>query len=924
MEIGGWTLTRLLLALLVAACPVLAQENPTKPAPVPGPMLSEGMIDFETPQLKLKLVKSSQTVAGLSPKEDPKFDFTPGDILAERSQQGYYHLGDLDLRLRIGNSGEWKSYSTAHMRKPVKQIKPETGALISADLTPTFGEDVPLQIIRSWMVVDGELTLRFTLRNQGNDLVEVGALGIPMVFNNVLNDRTLEQAHAVCSFYDPYIGEEAGYLQVTRLNGQGPALVVVPDGRTPFEAYNPILSPHRNSTGPVPMFEDPTPRGMTFEGFYDWMVLSQAFAENEWKKAQPWNPATMLALKPGESKSYGVRFVVSDSIRGIERTLASAGRPVAVGFPGYVLPEDIDGKLFLKYGRAVRSIRVEPEAALELRRVGRKPGGVEYSIRGKKWGRARLLITYDDGLQQAIHYFVIKPSAEAVANLGRFLTHEQWFVDDKDPFHRSPSVMSYDREANQIVTQDSRVWISGLGDEAGSGSWLAAAMKEFGQPDEQELKKFESFIDGVLWGGLQYSDGPLKYGVRKSLMYYEPKDFPEGFYRSDLNWKSWTSWNKQASERVDRSFNYPHVVAAYWTMYRLARNNTGLVTNHPWEWYLHHAYETSMAMTKYAEGYAEFGQMEGDVFLELLKDLKRENLTSEATSLEAAMRKRAEHWKSQAYPFGSEMPWDSTGQEEVYAWTRYFGFEDKAEVTLNAILGYKPTIPHWGYNGSARRFWDFLYGGKYPRLERQLHHYGSGINAIPVLSEFREHPDDLYLLRVGYGGTMGAITNIDEQGFASAAFHGFPDMLKFDPYSGDYGPNFFGHALNTATYIVNSSQYGWLAFGGNLKVESSKVLITPLDSFRTRVYLAPVGLWLTLDSGCFDSVEFDPTTGKVSIALSAATKSTPVARLRIEQPAVIRGVGKYGPRKPLSRERGAFVVSLKEMGSTAILLEQTR
>ncbi|HEX6881129.1 MAG TPA: DUF5695 domain-containing protein, partial [Terriglobales bacterium] len=588
MNIGGWTLTRLLLALLVAS-PVVAQENSTKPAAVAGPMLSEGTIDFDTPQLKLKLVKSSQTVAGLSPKEDPKFDFIPGDILVERSQQGYYHLGDLDLRLRIGSSGEWKSFSTAHMRKPVKQIKSETGALISADLTPTLGEDVPLQITRSWMVVNGELTLRFTLRNRGNDLVEVGALGIPMVFNNVLNDRTLEQAHAVCSFYDPYIGEDAGYLQVTRLNGHGPALVVVPDGRTPFEAYNPILSPHRNASGPVPIFEDPTPRGMTFEGFYDWMVLSQAFAENEWKKAQPWNPATMLALKPGESKSYGVRFVVSDSIRGIERTLASAGRPVAVGFPGYVLPEDIDGKLFLKYGRAVRSIKVEPEAALELRRVGRKPGGVEYSIRGKKWGRARLLITYDDGLQQAIYYFVSKPAAEAVADLGRFLTHEQWFVDDKDPFHRSPSVMSYDREANQIVTQDSRVWISGLGDEAGSGSWLAAAMKEFGQPDEQELKKFESFIDGVLWGGLQYSDGPLKYGVRKSLMYYEPKDFPEGFYRSDLNWKSWASWNKQASERVDRSFNYPHVVAAYWTMYRLARNNTGLVTNHPWEWYLRQA-----------------------------------------------------------------------------------------------------------------------------------------------------------------------------------------------------------------------------------------------------------------------------------------------------------------------------------------------
>ena len=97
-------------------------------------------------------------------------------------------------------------------------------------------------------------------------------------------------------------------------------------------------------------------------------------------------------------------------------------------------------------------------------------------------------------------------------------------------------------------------------------------------------------------------------------------------------------------------------------------------------------------------------------------------------------------------PFGSEMAWDSTGQEEVYAWCKYFGYDDKALVSLNSIIGYMPALPHWGYNGNARRYWDFLYGGKIRRIERQLHHYGSGLNAIPVLAHYREHPDDEYLL----------------------------------------------------------------------------------------------------------------------------------------------------------------------------------
>ena len=72
--------------------------------------------------------------------------------------------------------------------------------------------------------------LRFELKNKSSEAVQIGALGIPMIFNNVLNERSLDEAHAKCSFYDPYIGKDAGYLQVTRLSGHGPALLVVPDG----------------------------------------------------------------------------------------------------------------------------------------------------------------------------------------------------------------------------------------------------------------------------------------------------------------------------------------------------------------------------------------------------------------------------------------------------------------------------------------------------------------------------------------------------------------------------------------------------------------------------------------------------------------------------------------------------------------------
>lgn len=72
------------------------------------------------------------------------------------------------------------------------------------------------------------------------------------------------------------------------------------------------------------------------------------------------------------------------------------------------------------------------------------------------------------------------------------------------------------------------------------------------------------------------------------------------------------------------------------------------------------------------------------IFGEILEDLKREAASvgadedgdgssrwgDKANKFEGEMRKRAEGWNRQSVPFGSEMAWDSTGQEGVWYWSR--------------------------------------------------------------------------------------------------------------------------------------------------------------------------------------------------------------------------------------------------------------
>lgn len=844
---------------------------------------------FNTPQFQLKLVKASQTVAALRPMDEISFDYTPGERIEIRDKDSLYHLGDINLKIKTLN-GSWKTYSTAYNRSAVTPLKTQDNILAAADLSNTLPKDIPVSITRYYESDNDQLVMRFKITNTQNVPIEIGALGVPMIFNNILEGKSLTEAHKQNVFFDPYIGKDAGYLEVKRLSGKGPALLVVPKENMAFEAYRPLM-------------DDPTPKSIVFEGFHEWMVHSKAYAENEWKGVEQWNQPTSLILQPNESKNYSLKFVLSKGVQQIQETLVKEERPVAIGVPGYVIPKDVKASLFINYNSEVTSIDVYPKGALKIKEDGTTTSGLKkYFISGIEWGRARLTLTYNDGLEQTINYKVIKPEAEVIKDFGNFLTTEQWFNDPNDPFGRSPSAITYDYEKKEQVTQDGRVWISGLSDEGGAGSWLAAIMKQLVQPNKGEIQQLQDFIDHVLWGNIQYSEGPYKYGVKKSLFYYEPDSLPKGTYDKNIDYTTWAAWDHKHANDRGRSFNYPHVAASYWVMYRLARYHNGLVDNKNWDWYLKSAYHTIVAMMEQAPYYAQFGQMEGSVFLSILKDLQHENFNELATDLEARMKKRADHWKALDYPFGSEMPWDSTGQEEVYTWTDYFGYEHKANITLNAILAYMPTMPHWAYNGNARRYWDFLYGGKAgetSRVERQIHHYGSGINAIPVLKQYRKTPD-FYLLQVGYGGLMGSISNITQDGFGPAAFHSYPSLLKIDGISGDYGSGFYGYAVNSATYITEHEQLGWLAFGGNLSQKDGLIEVVPTTAAKSKIYLTSKKLWLTLDAGTFNKMTYNTTTGEVTLVLGPKTAHTPKAYLRIDGPVQL----------PFNKVRDAYEIVL--------------
>ena len=297
-------------------------------------------------------------------------------------------------------------------------------------------------------------------------------------------------------------------------------------------------------------------------------------------------------------------------------------------------------------------------------------------------------MTYGDGKNQSIHYHVAHSAPQALDELGTFAVTNQVFNDTTDPFHRAPSIISYDHSTGSQVLQDNRAWIAGLSDEGGAGSFLATSMKQVSNPVPAEVSILEEFVNQTAFAYLQLPSGPLQFAVRKSLFFYEPDLVPGYVYNDSINWAG--TWDRNASYLVNRAYDYVHVSALYWALYNAEVMSPGILQYQSADWYLNMSYNTiGYALDEDDDvGYANLGLMGETVWGQVLQDLYLENMTVHAGYLESYFRQRQQVWASQPDPYGSEMAWDSTGEEGVYYWSAYFNDTVTADKTLAAIRGY--------------------------------------------------------------------------------------------------------------------------------------------------------------------------------------------------------------------------------------------
>jgi len=121
---------------------------------------------------------------------------------------------------------------------------------------------------------------------------------------------------------------------------------------------------------------------------------------------------------------------------------------------------------------------------------------------------------------------------------------------------------------------------------------------------------------------------------------------------------------------------------------------------------------------------------------------------------------------------------------------------------------------------------------------------------------------------VGHSGITAPLSNVNQEGFASASFHSWPDTLRWDAYSGDYGPGFLGLILGSGTYLVDDPDAGVTAYGGVLTTSAEAATVQTRDAIRRRVFVGPCGLLATVDAGIIREFTYRARDGTVTLTLS--------------------------------------------------------
>ncbi|HEY3860438.1 MAG TPA: DUF5695 domain-containing protein [Verrucomicrobiae bacterium] len=727
------------------------------------------------------------------------------------------------------------------------------GTVRMAHYQMTSGLNGPLVMESDFAMQQSFFTWTLGFTNLGTTPVIIGDIALQFPMN------TAAPQYTSSVFKHSVISGDGSFIFWMRNNSVGPYLLMTPATNTGFEYWDTL----GNSGG---------------DGYeaYIHSAVSGPLAEAEFPTVTNSNarwrlPNTTLTLAPGASTNYTVKFQWASDYNGVRQALVNEGKVDVRVVPGMTLPTNLFGEIAFNTIQQINSITPEFPEATQLEHLGTNGSYQLYKVQFSQLGENMLTINYGANQVMYLEFMMTEPPETLFKKRAAFLvSHQQWagitnwfnglFADwnENDQVRNSP--INYDTISGFVVYEVAS-------DDAGESRPAYMGEKESVYPVQSEVSALDLYITNFVWppgptGGMQRktneSDAYGVYGIN-----------------------DWHELRQANSLSLGRTYDYPHMVDMWYSMYKVAKYNPQITTAWAATNYLQAAWGTALAMYTVANaGPSTPGLMSEVVYPDVLTALHNEGMTSQEAQLRPYWESKVAYYATgNPNLFGSEYGFDSTGFEATEAFAKYA----LTHAGSDAIMG--SANPALFLQESSNFMYTEVTANMFDRgfLETPYYHYGSDFRAGGsdnfclsymtqmggwglldyALNYATNFPD---FLRLGYGsylagwGIMNTGTAASDYGFwyhgtnnDGACGGGYEPQAAFNTwlgqpthrgpwyYSAEQNLGFCGAVRSAATIVADDPIFGRFCFGGTLATNGSAMNIIPLDGIRRRFHALLAG-----------------------------------------------------------------------------------
>ncbi|WP_245347513.1 DUF5695 domain-containing protein [Cohnella lubricantis] len=710
-----------------------------------------------------------------------------------------------------------------------------------------------------------------SIANRSGGQIEFDCIGAPLLFNQIFRgDSKYKYEQNVLRH--TFIAGEGSYVYWARSNGTGPCLVMLTRNKTGLQR---VESESRRNVRSDPDKGSPFGGYSTFNE--SWEGLATAVFQG----------SSSLKLSPGDSVKYDFKLAWASSFADIGRLAYEEGQVDVEVLPGMAVPSDCRATILLRSKKAIHALSASYPDQTDIRYEGEKRGYQIYSVAFQRLGANDIKIHYGDGETCTLQFFSLEELEQLIDRHAAFIAENQFETAPDDPCYHGLLMwdMTVKSRINAACNPYGDDWWAGGSDEIGLVSGLFLSEKNVYRPNEAELKVLDAYLSDFIEDRLTEQPGYRVHRMVPWFVMFEP-------------------WAGHGADDVWRAFNYVHVLNTYFNLYRIQKKFRYSYLK-PAAEYLSQAFHYTKAMFSYwmfpeGVGASEYGNMgELTIPLYLADALDAEGMNGEAKWVREIAAAKAGFFAKSNYPFGSEMAYDSTAYEAVYAYAKAAGDARTMEKAVLAAFSNRGHQPKWYYYNTDLRqhgetHWNVSYMTQLGGWVLYDYSLNEGKRDYELIkSAYASYLAGWTLINSGYWNddprNIGGSCWVLHAGWedSSVDVPGRVPLIKQAwQMSGESGLGYFAGLKMAASVVIEHPVLGIYGLGCEVSVKGNVWIIRPRDGLRMRVH-DTVNEWsIEIDRNVIRELEADLSsrTIRVSIENTGFDLSEDNINVRSERP----------------------------------------